>query len=213
MLWLPRSRALVVSDLHFEKGSSEARFGNLLPPFDTRETLKRLENVVEALNPDLLITLGDSFHDRYAGFRLHGDDKARLLDLSRRTHTVWIEGNHDPDVPLWLVGERCAHFHYDGLHFTHEPTGQQAGEVAGHLHPCARVTGSSGRSLRRRCFFTDARTLIMPAFGAFTGGLSVTDEAFDGLFHGTPVVLLAGGNVSKPTKVHAVAFDRVATDA
>jgi uncharacterized protein len=209
LLWLPDSKTLVASDLHFEKGSAYAARGAMLPPFDTSETLARLNHVIQALKPELLIALGDSFHDIDADNRLAAKDKADLLALSQCTPTIWIEGNHDPQVPCWLVGRRCATFQHDGLHFTHEPTGKIAGEVAGHLHPCARVTGNSGRSLRRRCFISDGRTLIMPAFGAFTGGLSVTDAAFDGLFTRAPVTLIASGTPRAPGSVHAVALSKV----
>jgi DNA ligase-associated metallophosphoesterase len=209
LLWLPRSKTLVASDLHFEKGSAFAAKGTMLPPFDTAETLARLVRVLEALRPDTLIALGDSFHDVEADRRIGAADKDTLTALSASTPTIWIEGNHDPDVPAWLHGVRCANFHHDGLFFTHEPTGQVAGEVAGHLHPCARVTGKSGRTLRRRCFVSDGRTLVMPAFGAFTGGLSITDGAFDGLFATSPVALIANGTPRAPGSVRAVALGKV----
>jgi uncharacterized protein len=209
LLWLPDCKTLVASDLHFEKGSAYAARGAMLPPFDTSETLARLNSVILALNPDLLIALGDSFHDIDADNRLATKDKDNLLSLSQSTPTIWIEGNHDPEVPSWLAGQRCAAFHHSGLYFTHEPTGTLAGEVAGHLHPCARVTGKSGRSLRRRCFISDGRTLVMPAFGAFTGGLSVTDPAFHGLFERPPVTLIASGTPRAPGSVHAVALSKL----
>lgn len=208
-LWLPNSKTLVASDLHFEKGSAYAAKGALLPPFDTAETLARLQEIIDALHPHLLITLGDSFHDINADGRLHSVDKAYLLALSRTTPTIWIEGNHDPEVPSWLEGRRCATFLHDGLTFTHEPTGQIAGEVAGHLHPCARVTGASGASMRRRCFLSDGRTLVMPAAGAFTGGLNVRDAAFETLFASTPTALMAGGSQRAPTKVRAIAMSKL----
>jgi uncharacterized protein len=208
-LWLPRTKTLVASDLHFEKGSAFAAKGALLPPFDTAETLGRLRGVIEALRPELLIALGDSFHDIDADGRLHGQDKDQLLAMSRAVTTIWIEGNHDPEVPSWLIGQRCATFVHDGLTFTHEPTGHVAGEVAGHLHPCARVTGTSGRSIRRRCFISDGRTLVMPAAGAFTGGLNVRDAAFDGLFANAPTALIPGGNQRAPTKVRAIAVSKL----
>jgi uncharacterized protein len=204
LLWLPRSKTLVASDLHFEKGSAFAAKGSLLPPFDTVETLNRLKGPIEKLQPELWIALGDSFHDIDADPRLHANNKDRLLALSRSTPTIWIEGNHDPQVPSWLEGVRCPSFSHDGLFFTHEPTGEVAGEVAGHLHPCARLTGVSGRSVRRRCFVSDGRTLIMPAFGAFTGGLNVRDGAFDGLFQASPIALVPGGTHATPTQVRAI---------
>jgi uncharacterized protein len=209
LLWLPRTKTLIASDLHFEKGSAFAAKGTMLPPFDTAETLARLGDIIDVLKPDLLIALGDSFHDVRADGRISATDKDRLKTLSAQTRTIWIEGNHDPDVPAWLHGVRCASYHHDGLFFTHEPTGKIDGEVAGHLHPCARITGKSGRSLRKRCFVSDGRTLIMPAFGAFTGGLSITDVAFDGLFTSTPTALIASGTARAPGHVRAVALSRV----
>jgi uncharacterized protein len=209
LLWLPRSRTLVGSDLHFEKGSAFAEKGALLPPFDTAETIARLSRVIAMLVPQTLIALGDSFHDVRADQRIDDRDRHKLLELSHATPTVWIEGNHDPEVPSWLLGKRTANFDYDGLNFTHEPTGSVAGEVAGHLHPCARIVGSSGRSIRRRCFISDGRTLIMPAFGAFTGGLNVRDVAFDGLFHNPAIALVMGGTPVKPTKISAIPLQRL----
>ncbi len=203
-LFLPRTQTLIVSDLHFEKGSAYAVKGVMLPPFDTAETLRRLTILFDQLAPKTLIALGDSFHDQGAGARLSPHDKAKLEDLVAQTETIWIEGNHDPEPPAWLAGRREAELAHDGLWFRHEPTGQIAGEVAGHLHPCARVTGKRGGSIRRRCFVTDGRSLIMPAFGAFTGGLNLFDPAFDGLFQGPIHALMSSGSGSS-AKVHAIA--------
>ena len=203
-LFLPRTQTLIVSDLHFEKGSAYAVKGVMLPPFDTAETLRRLTILFEQLAPKTLIALGDSFHDQGAGARLAPQDKAKLESLVAQTETIWIEGNHDPEPPAWLAGRRAAELAHDGLWFRHEPTGQIAGEVAGHLHPGARVTGKRGGSIRRRCFVTDGRSLIMPAFGAFTGGLNLFDPAFDGLFQGPIHALMSSGS-GPSAKVHAIA--------
>jgi DNA ligase-associated metallophosphoesterase len=203
-LFLPRTQTLVVSDLHFEKGSAFAVKGVMLPPFDTAETLRRLEALFERLSPRIFVALGDSFHDRDAGGRLAREDRAKLEALVGEAETIWIEGNHDPAPPAWLAGQREAAWHHDGLWFRHEPTGQVQGEVAGHLHPCARVTGKRGGTIRRRCFVTDGHKLIMPAFGAFTGGLNLFDPAFDGLFQG-PVHALIPGGEGGTAKVHAIA--------
>lgn len=203
-LFLPRTQTLIVSDLHFEKGSAFAVKGVMLPPFDTAETLRRLEALIVTLAPKVLIALGDSFHDRGAGSRLAQEDRAKLESLVGQAETIWIEGNHDPEPPAWLEGRRAAEIQHDGLWFRHEPTGQVSGEVAGHLHPCARVTGQRGGSIRRRCFVTDGRSLIMPAFGAFTGGLNLFDPAFDGLFQGPVHALMPSGS-GPSAKVHAIA--------
>lgn len=211
-LWLPQTKTLVVSDLHFEKGSAFAAKGALIPPFDTIETLARLERLVAALAPELLIALGDSFHDVRADDRLDDGDRETLKALSHKIPTIWIEGNHDPEVPSWLQGTRCANFSHDGLMFTHEPTGRVAGEVGGHLHPCARITGTSGRTLRRRCFISDGRTLVMPAFGAFTGGLNVRDKAFEGLFSALPIALVPGGTHRAPSSTRAITLVKLSRD-
>jgi DNA ligase-associated metallophosphoesterase len=199
-LWLEIERTLVVADLHFEKGSSyAARFGQMLPPYDTRETLDRLDREIAALSPARLIFLGDSFHDGNGEQRLAADDAERLRGLARGRELVWAVGNHDEDGPRTLPGEVIDEATILGLVLRHEPkSGPQPGEVAGHLHPAARV--SSGRSsVRRRCFVTDGSRLILPAFGAYTGGLNVLDRAFSGLFDG-PVLAAALGQ----QRVHAI---------
>jgi len=199
-LWLESESTLVVADLHFEKGSSyAARFGQMLPPYDTRETLRRLEIEVTALAPGKLVFLGDSFHDGQAEARLAEDDAARLDALARGRTLIWAVGNHDEDGPQGLLGDVVAELAIAGLMLRHEPTpGVQPGEIAGHLHPAARV--SSGRaSVRRRCFVTDGSRLILPAFGAFTGGLNILDKAFAGLFQAAPMAATLGA-----TRVHAV---------
>ena len=116
-------------------------------------------------------------------------DAARLVSLSRQIETVWVLGNHDPAPPSGLAGKTCESLDMsaDGsLHFRHEPIARDSaaftrGEVAGHLHPCARVR-QRGRVLRRRCFVEDTTRLILPAFGALTGSLNVLDSAFDAVF-------------------------------
>lgn len=199
-LWLEVERTLVVADLHFEKGSSYAsRFGQMLPPYDTRETLDRLDREIAALSPARLIFLGDSFHDGAGEARLAADDAERLRGLARGRDLVWAVGNHDEDGPRVLPGEVIAEASILGLTLRHEPeAGEQPGEVAGHLHPAARVSSGRG-SVRRRCFVTDGSRLILPAFGAYTGGLNVLDRAFSGLFGG-PVLAGALGK----QKVHAI---------
>jgi DNA ligase-associated metallophosphoesterase len=198
-LFVETPRALVVGDLHLEKGSSYGARGQLLPPYDTRATLERLAADVAATQPALIVLLGDSFHDRRAESRLDADDAARIAALADGRTLLWITGNHDPEPPKGLPGEAAEHLDLMGLRLVHEPQpGPRPGEVSGHLHPCARVLGRTG-SVRRRCFLSDGARLILPAFGAYAGGLNVCDAAFDGLFEGP---LLAG--VLGRDKVHAV---------
>jgi uncharacterized protein len=192
-LWLSSARALIVSDLHLEKGSSFARRGQMLPPYDTRATLGRLVALVDRLAPDVIVSLGDSFHDPFAAGRLSDEDAATVRSLTAGADFVWIEGNHDPRPPVGLGGRAAETLLVAGLTLRHDPTGAEA-EIAGHLHPCAAISGR-GRRVRARCFATDGVRLVMPAFGAFTGGLNVCDAAFAPLFPaGCDAVLLARGN-------------------
>ncbi|MGJ5200600.1 ligase-associated DNA damage response endonuclease PdeM [Bradyrhizobium sp. HKCCYLRH1030] len=172
-------RLLVVSDLHLEKGSSYASRGTLLPPFDTVATLNRLTAVIAHYNPRIVIALGDSFHDRDAHTRLTGDDRARIANLQVGRDWVWITGNHDP-APRGIGGELADAVTLGAVTFRHEPSGAR-GEIAGHLHPKARVA-TRARTLERRCFVCDGERAVMPAFGAYAGGLSVRDAAFAKLF-------------------------------
>ena len=198
-LWLEASRALVVADLHFEKGSAFATRGQLLPPYDTRETLDRLEREVAALAPRTLIFLGDSFHDGGGEARLTAADFARLSALAAGRDLVWVVGNHDADGPRDLPGDVVVDIAIDGLTLTHEPTPDAAaGQIAGHLHPCVRVK-ARGASTRRRCFATDGTRLILPAFGAYAGGLNILNTAFAPLFVRPPLAVVLGNG-----KAHAV---------
>ena len=180
-LWWENERVLVVSDLHLEKGSAFAERGQMLPPYDTAATLNIVEQLCRQFAPDIVISLGDSFHDRSAELRLSDVDTSRIQALTSAYDWVWVEGNHDPDPPEYLGGRASKALEIGSLVFRHEPTGAR-GEVAGHLHPVARIGSKSGRTVRRRCFVTDGSQLIMPAIGAFTGGLNVLDEAFAPVF-------------------------------
>ena len=206
-LWLDAARTLVVADLHLEKGSSYAARGQMLPPYDTRETLNRLEAEVEALTPAAVVLLGDTFHDRKSEGRLASDDAARLRALATGRRLIWVVGNHDADGPQALPGETADELSIVGLVFRHEPQpGFQPGEVAGHLHPAAKVAGARG-SVRRRCFITDADLAILPAFGAYAGGLNVRDAAFAGLFSRTPLAGALGRG-----RVHAIGWRSLSPD-
>lgn len=181
-LFWPDEGLAVVADLHFEKGSSGAVRGRFLPPYDTRTTIGALEEMVRRLAPRRVIALGDSFHDRRAEDRLTPADAARISALTTATDWIWITGNHDPEPPEGLGGRAADVVAVGSLVFRHEPSrGRAPGEVAGHLHPCARV-GVRGRAVRRRAFLSDGQRCILPAFGAYTGGLNVLDEAFRGMF-------------------------------
>jgi uncharacterized protein len=183
-LWWPSRATLVMADIHLEKGSSYARRGALIPPYDTRATLKRIAEVVVRRKPRQVVALGDTFHDREAADRLDEEERETLLGLGRAADWIWIEGNHDPAPPAWLGGRVAPELTLGNLFFCHEPgVFARSGEVAGHLHPCTTVT-RRGRSLRRRCFVSDGMRLVMPAFGAYAGGLDLWDRAIASLFQG-----------------------------
>lgn len=209
-LWLPGRQTLIASDLHLEKGSAFAARGQMLPPYDSPATLARLEAEIDALDPRAVVLLGDSFHDSKAVSRMDGAQLTRLERLAAGRDWIWLEGNHDLDALAGalvnpfkrLPGRVVETLALGGLFLIHEPQPDPApGEVAGHLHPAARVA-AYGRGVRRPCFVTDGRRLIMPAFGAFTGGLDVRDPAISGLFPTPPLAALLGRD-----KVHAVAFE------
>ena len=173
---------LIFADLHFEKGSSYARSRQFLPPYDTAHTLLRMTRAIARHKPARVIALGDSFHDPGAADRLGAQQRDQLQSLGKTTHFTWISGNHDPQPPLWLGGDVAETLRLGGLVFRHEPLALfEPGEVAGHLHPCASVA-KWGRSVRRRCFVSDGLRLILPSFGAYTGGLDVGDVAIASLF-------------------------------
>jgi DNA ligase-associated metallophosphoesterase len=206
-LWLERERALVLADLHFEKGSAYAARGQLLPPYDTRETLRRLAAEVAATDPRLLVMLGDAFHDGEAEARLAPEDATLIQDLARGRTIVWVTGNHDPQPPVRLPGEAAEALTLGGLFLRHEPEpGPAFREMAGHLHPCTRVK-AAGRSVRRRCFVTDGERLILPAFGAYAGGLNIRDPAYAGLFVRHPLAVALGARRAHPVGWWSTAGD------
>ncbi len=176
----PAEETLVFADLHFEKGSAYAKRGSLLPPYDTRSTIKRMAEVVARHAPKRVIALGDSFHDGEGAERLDPEEREMLARLAAGADWIWVEGNHDPKPLAWIGGRVAAEIALGGLVFRHLPSGQ-AGEVAGHLHPATRVR-RNGMSVRRRCFVSDGARLLLPAFGAYTGGLDVRDGAIASLF-------------------------------
>lgn len=192
-LWWNDRRTLIVSDLHLEKGSSFAARGQMLPPYDSAATLRLVEHLVKYLDPVMVVSLGDSFHDPAAETRLSDADSQSIRALTSAVDWVWVEGNHDPDPPAHLGGRAAKTLRLDPLVFRHEPTGE-IGEVSGHLHPAAKVA-SKHRALRRRCFVTDGQRLVMPAMGAFTGGLNVQHTAFTEAFpDGGKMVFMMGAD-------------------
>jgi len=181
VLYWPDEATLIVADLHLEKGSSFARKGTFLPPYDSRATLGRLEGLIKSLHPARIIALGDSFHDVAAANRLGADECAVISQMQHGRDWVWVSGNHDPYPPEALGGRACDELSIGPITFRHEPMPGAKGEIAGHLHPCSKVRGRA-RSVRRPCFIEDGTRAILPAFGELTGGLNICNDAFSGLF-------------------------------
>lgn len=179
-LWWPARRLLAVADLHLEKGSALAARGVLVPPYDSRATLDRLVPLLRRYRPARLVALGDSFHDPHGAVRIAREDADRLAALARSLSLVWVLGNHDPIPPAGLPGT-ATFAHLEGpLAFRHAATGAPH-EISGHLHPKASVA-TRGGVISRPCFVVDARRVLMPAFGAYAGGLDVRDAAIRALF-------------------------------
>jgi uncharacterized protein len=201
LFWEEQS-LLVVSDLHLEKGSSFATRGVLLPPYDTVATLSRLASVIARHDPKTVIALGDSFHDEDAYARLSAGDRETIAALQARRDWIWIAGNHDPALPSDLGGVVTREVAIGPIVFRHEPTGK-VGEIAGHLHPKARVA-TRARRIERRCFASDGERVVMPAFGAYTGGVNIRDAAFSKIFQTADLIAHVLGDF----RLHTIAASR-----
>ena len=175
LVW-PAQRTLIVADLHLEKGSAAARRGQLVPPWDSRVTLDRLALLLRRLKPRCVVALGDSFHDDGGPQRLAPDDAARLRTMTDAVDFIWVRGNHDKSPPEGLGGRPVTEWRSAALVFRHEAQRGETGEVSGHFHPKARVATRAGEVVRP-CFVADARKIMLPAFGAYTGGLDVRSPA------------------------------------
>jgi DNA ligase-associated metallophosphoesterase len=179
-LYWPARRALVVADLHLEKASFFARAGQMLPPYDTLSTLADLAALIAAGDARELWCLGDSFHDARGCERLSGDARALLRAMTAKLRWTWISGNHDAGAAG--LADQCggavaAEAEVDGLLLRHEAEPDEARpELSGHFHPKLRLS-LKGRNVARRCFVASDRKLILPAFGALTGGLDAGSPA------------------------------------
>jgi len=168
-----------------------ARAGRLVPPWDSGITLSRLAALVQRHAPRLLVAVGDSFHDAGAAARLSPPDRAALADITSQTAMIWVRGNHDREAATDIAGLRVEVFRQDGLIFRHQAVPGAGGEISGHFHPKARIATRAG-DIVRPCFICDADKIMLPSFGAFTGGLSVTDPAIAGHFAAGAEVFLLG---------------------
>jgi hypothetical protein len=190
LVW-PAQRLLAVADLHLEKGSAAALRGSLLPPWDTRVTLDRLAALLRRHAPRIVVALGDSFHDSQGAARLPPAEAGRLAAMAEAAAFVWVRGNHDPAPAEGIGGVSAAEWRAGPLVFRHEAAAGATGEISGHFHPKAQVP-VRGTSVSRACFVADGRRVMLPALGAYTGGLDVRDPAIARLFPRGGRVFLLG---------------------
>lgn len=190
-LFWQAERLLVVSDLHLGKSERIARRGGtLLPPYDTRETLSRLASDINASAAATVLCLGDSFDDLLAGAALDDVGRADLGILQAGRRWLWLEGNHDPGPPDF-AGEHLAVYRHGPLTFRHiAAPDAMPGEISGHYHPKARL-----KRVSCPCFMADEVRLILPAYGAYTGGLDWTTPVLRSLFTDRALAFLTGARV------------------
>ena len=176
-LYWPARRALLVADLHLEKASWYALGGQMLPPYDSIATLRELAALRAATDAREIWCLGDSFHDKAGCARLPADARAALTALTAAVRWRWITGNHDAGLVDHCGGEVIAEAEIDGLVLRHEADARETRpELSGHFHPKLRLS-LRGRRVARRCFVASGSKLILPAFGALTGGMDADDPA------------------------------------
>ena len=191
LLWGDRD-LLVVSDLHLGKSERMARRGGaFLPPYDTLDTLARLDELIQTLDPAAVICLGDSFDDDAAAEGLTTTERLVLGKAMAGRRWVWVEGNHDPSAGGY-EGDRCAELAVGPMVFRHIAEPDAAGEVSGHYHPKATVSARGAR-MSRPCFLIDGARIVMPAFGTYTGGLASHAPELDALMGAEAVAVLTGG--------------------
>jgi DNA ligase-associated metallophosphoesterase len=184
-LYWPAQKLLAAADLHFEKASFLAGAGHPVPPYDTRETLRNLAAVVEEYRPETLLLLGDSLHDANALARMAEADRTALSAIAARVGScAWIEGNHDAAARPpsgWMVSRDRE---IAGLAFRHQPEpASELPQLVGHFHPKTSVR-RRGYKISGRCFVATARMIVLPAFGAYTGGLDIAEPAFQAVLAG-----------------------------
>jgi len=180
-LFWPEYGALLVADLHLEKASSYAMAGQMLPPYDSLDTLSQLAKLAKKAGATSVICLGDNFHDDGGEARLSGDAADLLRAMTAQYRWIWITGNHDPALEALAGGETCADLEMGGIVLRHEAVpGWQGAEISGHFHPKLRINVAR-RHVARRCFVRcsvgGAHKLILPAFGALTGGMDASEAA------------------------------------
>lgn len=197
LYWRAR-KTLIVSDLHFEKGSSYAKFGSFVPPFDTSETLQKLQKTLDDLKPKTILFLGDIYHDGHSQFRMHKKDFDHFNQIINSYKIIWIEGNHDPDTaPKNVINH--IEFEVEHIMFRHIATSNPDFEMSGHYHPCIKFSHKE-QKIRRPCFVVTNNKIIMPAYGAYTGGLDIKNEAYNNIIDRNTILYIIGHNNIHPVK-------------
>ncbi len=184
MVW-PALDLLIFSDLHLEKGSFLSQFANPLPRFDSKDTILRMQAVMREYKCSNIVSLGDSFHDGNAVNRMQLQDLEALNALVKSVNSfTWVLGNHDPDVPSAVLGERAQHLKRQNVLLTHEPEKLETtacdAQIVGHFHPKSTQKLAT-RKVTGKCYLASHNIVLMPAFGSYTGGLCSTDKAFESL--------------------------------
>jgi DNA ligase-associated metallophosphoesterase len=207
LLW-PQQKVLIFSDLHLEKGSFLTQFANPLPRFDSKDTLKRMQLMISRYDCDHIVCLGDSLHDKNALARMQDDDLDQLNTLVASVPKwTWVLGNHDPDIPPEILGERAPFLHISNVLLVHEPEDithinaslssailfadgytQIDAQIIGHYHPKATYK-LANHKVTGKTFVCAETVLLMPAFGKYTGGLDIDDEAFKPIFNRNKVLV------------------------
>ncbi len=189
--YIDSAATLIAADLHLEKASRAAAQGRLLPALDSRDTLYRLKRAVEAYKPRRVVSLGDSFDDRFAGERMAEADRDELaLICAQVDEWIWLAGNHDPEIPAIFGGETVPEIEIGGVILCHAPAAARtAPQIVGHIHPKASVP-AGGYRFSGPCFCVSRDLLIMPAFGAYAGGLSCFTPAIRSLHKSEPKIYM-----------------------
>lgn len=176
-LYWQSQATLIVADLHLEKGSSYARRGQMIPPYDSVDTLEKLSAAAHQCRPRRIICLGDSFHDGGGEARLADGAAELLMAMTRAYEWIWITGNHDPHVSSRWGGSQAIEWTAEGVKLRHDANIKCANpEITGHYHPKVRVL-ARGKTQSRRCFVIKGTKMVMPAFGSYTGGMDAIEVA------------------------------------
>jgi len=175
-IFWPSQKIYIISDLHFEKGSSYSPFGSFLPPYDTSETLEKLAYSCEKIRPETILFLGDVYHDKMSESRMNKQDWDAWNKILTDYQIIWVEGNHDPNSAPENIDN---HIEYkrEKIHFRHVAENDTFAEISGHYHPVVEINHKQ-QKIRRPCFIVSENKIILPSYGTFTGGLNVEDDAF-----------------------------------